>query len=167
MNVLFPQPDGPITAVMMFRYTSRSTSLIAVDAPYETVRPSTSKTISRSSGTGVFRCWAISTGATLTGIVSLTVPASSGSARAACEARLPQRWRDEEQHLLRRTQDERQHHDCQCERAGERALHVSDHEQAVDEDPGHDRRHAVQDVETELHERGDATRRELGQVDGA
>ena len=53
MNVLLPQPDGPITAVIRFRYTSSSTRLIAAAEPYFTARSWMSKTTSRWADNGV------------------------------------------------------------------------------------------------------------------
>ena len=38
MNVLFPQPDGPMNAVTVFLWTSRSTSASATFPLYATLR---------------------------------------------------------------------------------------------------------------------------------
>ena len=49
MNVLFPQPEGPMNAVTVFPWTSRVTSSIAGTPPYETPRSEIEKTFSRRS----------------------------------------------------------------------------------------------------------------------
>ncbi len=46
MNVLLPQPDGPMTAVIRFLWMSSETSLKADVGPYRTERSSMSKTTS-------------------------------------------------------------------------------------------------------------------------
>ena len=79
--------------------------------------------------------------------------------------RLAQRGRHEQQHLLRRARDERQHDDRERERAGVGALPVPDDEQAVDEDADDDRRQPVEHVEHELDRPRDPARCELRQVD--
>ena len=47
MNVLLPQPEGPIIAVIRFLRMSRLTPARASDDPYETLRSRTPKTTSR------------------------------------------------------------------------------------------------------------------------
>ena len=49
MNVLFPQPDGPMNAVTVFRWTSSETSSSATLPLYETARSLTENTFSRPS----------------------------------------------------------------------------------------------------------------------
>ena len=65
------------------------------------------------------------------------------SARLACAQAL----RNDLEDLLRRASDHREHQDRERERTVDRALPVSDDEQAEDEDADHDRGDAVQDVE--------------------
>ncbi len=49
MNVLFPQPDGPMNAVTVCLWTSRFTPSSATFPLYATLRSETEKTFSRRS----------------------------------------------------------------------------------------------------------------------
>ena len=62
MNVLLPQPDGPIRAVISCRPISRSTSRTAMAEPYDTDSFSISNTASRTGSGPV--AWAGSTATT-------------------------------------------------------------------------------------------------------
>ena len=65
------------------------------------------------------------------------------------KACLPQRARDEREHLLGRPRDQRQHQDREGKARLQRALPVTDDEEDEHEDPDHDRGDSVQHVERE------------------
>ena len=76
-------------------------------------------------------------------------------------------FRDQQQYLLARAGDQRQHHDRQRNRAREAAPCAGDDDQAVDDDPDDDRRQPLEQVEHQLQRSRGARAGpgELGQVE--
>ena len=82
-----------------------------------------------------------------------------------CEARFPQRVRNEREHFLGRPRDQRQHQDRERKARFQPALPVPDDEEDEDEDPDHDRGDPVQHVEREGEHVREPLRSELVEID--
>ena len=77
---------------------------------------------------------------------------SAGTCRPERHPTLAQGRRHQCEHLLGGPRDQWHHHDREPDRCSDRALTVTDHQQAEDEDTDDDRRHAGEHVQGQPHE---------------